>query len=157
MAETLQWFIAALQEICTPLGLLYVVGGTLAGVILGAIPGLGSSTLMVVLLPISYKLDINFAMALFISIVIGGMSGGCIGSILLGIPGTSSSICTTYDGYEFTKRGEPSRALSNAVFANFLGNVPSVILAIICCRAVGKWAVTLGPWGRRGRRRRRRG
>ena len=146
MGEAFQYMLAALQEICTPLGLLYVVGGTLAGVILGAIPGLGSSTLMVVLLPISYKLDINLAMALFISIVIGGMSGGCIGSILLGIPGTSSSICTTYDGYAFTKRGEPSRALSNAVFANFLGNVPSVLLAMICCKAVAKWAVVLGPW-----------
>ena len=144
--ETLQWFIQAFQEICTPIGLLYVIGGTLMGVILGAIPGLGSSTLMVVLLPISYKLDINLAMALFISIVIGGMSGGCIGSILLGIPGTSSSICTTYDGYEFTKRGDPARALSNAVFANFLGTVPSVLLAVALCKVVAKWAVVLGPW-----------
>ena len=134
------------QEIATPTGLLYVVVGTLAGVILGAIPGLGSSTLMVVLLPISYKMDITLAMALFISITIGGMSGGCIGSILLGIPGTSSSLCTVWDGYEFTKRGEPSRALSNAVFANFLGNVPSVILAIFACGVVGRWSVKLGPW-----------
>jgi putative tricarboxylic transport membrane protein len=101
---------------------------------------------MVVLLPISYKMDITLAMALFISITIGGMSGGCIGSILLGIPGTSSSLCTVWDGYEFTKRGEPSRALSNAVFANFLGNVPSVALAIFCCKAVATWAVKLGPW-----------
>ena len=107
MGEAFQYMLAAFQEICTPLGLLYVVGGTLAGVILGAIPGLGSSTLMVVLLPISYKLDINLAMALFISIVIGGMSGGCIGSVLLGIPGTSSSICTTYDGYAFKRRASP--------------------------------------------------
>ena len=95
--------LQSFQEIATPTGLIYVVIGTLAGVVLGAIPGLGSSTLMVVLLPISYKMDINLAMALFISITIGGMSGGCIGSILLGIPGTSSSLCTVWDGYEFTK------------------------------------------------------
>lgn len=144
--EIMEYFLGALQEIATPVGLLYVVVGTLAGVVLGAIPGLGSSTLMVVLLPISYKMDITLAMALFISITIGGMSGGCIGSILLGIPGTSSSLCTVWDGYEFTKRGEPSRALSNAVFANFLGNVPSVVLAIFCCKAVATWAVKLGPW-----------
>lgn len=138
--------LSCLQEIATPTGLLYVVIGTLAGVVLGAIPGLGSSTLMVVLLPISYKMDITMAMALFISITIGGMSGGCIGSILLGIPGTSSSLCTVWDGYAFTKRGEPSRALSNAVFGNFLGNVPSIILAIFACKVIGTWAVKLGPW-----------
>lgn len=144
--EFFDYILEALKEICTPTGLIYVVVGTLAGVVLGAIPGLGSSTLMVVLLPISYKMDLTMAMALFISITIGGMSGGCIGSILLGIPGTSSSLCTVWDGYEFTKRGEPSRALSNAAFANFLGNVPSVVLAIACCKVIGTWAVKLGPW-----------
>ena len=51
--EIMEYFLGALQEIATPVGLLYVVVGTLAGVVLGAIPGLGSSTLMVVLLPIS--------------------------------------------------------------------------------------------------------
>ena len=141
-----QFVVNALKDICTPQGILFVVGGTLAGMILGAIPGLGSSTLMVILLPISYKMDITMAMALFISITIGGMSGGCIGSILLGIPGTSSSLCTVFDGYEFTKRGKPSKALSAAVVANFLGNVPSVILAIIACKGVAAWAVKLGPW-----------
>lgn len=144
--EVLGYFLDALQELCSVEGVIYVIVGTLAGVVLGAIPGLGSSTLMVVLLPISYRMDITLAMALFISITIGGMSGGCIGSILLGIPGTSSSLCTVFDGYEFTKRGEPARALSNAVFANFLGNVPSVILAIACCKVVATWAVKLGPW-----------
>ena len=144
--EVLGYFVGALKDLCSLTGFIYVVVGTLAGVVLGAIPGLGSSTLMVVLLPISYRMNPTMAMALFISITIGGMSGGCIGSILLGIPGTSSSLCTVFDGYEFTKRGEPSRALSNAVFANFLGNVPSVILAIACCKVVATWAVKLGPW-----------
>ena len=144
--EVLNYFLGALKELCSLTGFIYVVIGTLAGVVLGAIPGLGSSTLMVVLLPISYRMDPTMAMALFISITIGGMSGGCIGSILLGIPGTSSSLCTVFDGYEFTKQGQPSRALSNAVFANFLGNVPSVILAIACCKVVATWAVKLGPW-----------
>ena len=142
----LNYFIDALQALCTFQGFLFVVIGTLAGVVLGAIPGLGSSTLMVILLPISYRMSPTMAMALFKSITIGGMSGGCIGSILLGIPGTSSSMLTVFDGYEFTKRGEPSKALSAAVFANFLGNVPSVILAIAVTRAVAAWAVRLGPW-----------
>lgn len=144
--DVLSYLWDALSEIFTLTGVIYVICGSLAGVILGAIPGLGSSTLMVVLLPIAYKLDIVLAMALFVSVVIGGMSGGCIGSILLGIPGTASSLCTVWDGYEFTKRGEPVRPLSVAVMSNFIGTVPSVILAIMTCKFIATWAVKLGPW-----------
>jgi len=138
--------IQVLQECLSFPGLLFIIAGALAGVILGAIPGLGSSTLLVVLLPIAYKMDVNMCMALFISIVIGGMSGGCIGSILLGIPGTASSMTTVADGYEFTKQGDPVRALSVAVTANFLGTVPSVLIATIACNFIARWAVTLGSW-----------
>jgi putative tricarboxylic transport membrane protein len=142
----MQYILQALQELATLQGIIFVIAGTIAGIVLGAIPGLGSSTLMVVLLPIAYKMSAPMAMALFLSIVIGGMSGGCIGSILLGIPGTASSLCTVWDGYEFTKKGDPVRALSAAVTANFLGTVPSLILAIVACRSLANWAIRLGPW-----------
>ncbi|MBQ6670679.1 MAG: tripartite tricarboxylate transporter permease [Firmicutes bacterium] len=141
-----EFFLQALKDCFTLQGIVFIIAGSLAGVILGAIPGLGSSTLLVVLLPIAYKMDPKMCMALFISVVIGGMSGGCIGSILLGIPGTSSSLCTVWDGYEFTKQGDPVRALSAAVTSSFLGTVPSVIVAIFACRVIAMWAVNLGPW-----------
>ena len=141
-----QYFVEAFKSLLTVQGLIFIIAGSLAGVILGAIPGLGSSTLMVVILPVAYKMDSVMCMALFMSIVIGGMSGGCIGSILLGIPGTSSSLTTVWDGYEFTKQGDPVRALSAAVTASFIGTLPSIILAIFACRAIALWAVKLGPW-----------
>ena len=144
--DIFSYFVSALQDICTPTGILYVIGGTMAGIVLGAIPGLGGSTLMLVLLPLSYKMDLVMAMALFISIEVGGISGGYIGSILLGIPGTTSSLCTVWDGYEFTKRGDPVRPLSVAATCNFIGTVPSIILAIATCKVIAAWAVKLGPW-----------
>jgi putative tricarboxylic transport membrane protein len=142
----LDYIVESLKQISTLTGIIYIIGGTMAGIVLGAIPGLGSSTLLVILLPIAYKIDTNLVLALFISVVIGGMSGGCIGSILLGIPGTSSSLCTVWDGYALTKQGDPVRPLSAAVTANFIGNVPSVILAVFAVRLIGTWAVKLGPW-----------
>lgn len=142
----LQYFAEAFQSLLSVQGIIFVVLGSLAGVILGAIPGLGSSTLIVVLLPIAYKMDPAMCMALFISIVIGGMSGGCIGSILLGIPGTSSSLTTVWDGYEFTKKGDPVRPLSAAVMCSFLGTLPSIIIAIFTCKVIAAWAVNLYFW-----------
>ena len=125
-----QYILDSLQALASVTGVLYILLGSIVGLLFGSLPGLAGGTVMVMLLPITYKMNPVLALALFISIHIGSTSGGCIGSILLGIPGTSSSLCTVFDGYEFTKQGHPSRALSNAVFANFLGNVPSVLLAI---------------------------
>lgn len=144
--EIFQYYLDSFQALCTPLGIVYMIFGALAGVILGAIPGLGGGTLMVLLVPIAYKMNIVLVMELFIAIMVGSTSGGCIGSILLGIPGTQSSVCTVIDGYEMTKKGEPVRALSNAVIANFCGTIPSIVLAMVTCGVISAWAVKLGPW-----------
>ena len=138
--------LLAFQSVATPTGLLYILLGGAAGMILGAIPGLGGGMLTVVLLPVTYKMEPGLALALLMSIYIGSTSGGCIGSILLGIPGTGASIPTCWDGYQFTRKGDPVRALSTAVFCNFIGTLPSLILAVILCPFIANWAVKLGPW-----------
>lgn len=138
--------MTAVQTAFSPTGMLYIVFGSVAGMILGAIPGLGGGMLTIVLLPLTYKMDPGLALGLLMAIYMGSMSGGCIGSILLGIPGTSSSIPTCWDGYEFTKKGDPVRALSAAVVSNFIGTLPGLIFAMLLCPIITKWAVKLGPW-----------
>lgn len=138
--------INTLQLLATPTGILYIVAGSILGVVLGAIPGLSGGTATILILPMTYRMEPSLALALFMGLYVGSTSGGCIGSILLGIPGTSSSIVTTWDGYEFTKKGDPVRPLSAAVICNFIGTVPSLILAMILCPYLSKWAVKLGPW-----------
>ena len=138
--------LETLQAIATPAGLIYIFGGAVLGMLLGAIPGLSGGTITILLLPISYKMNPALALGLFTSIYIGSTSGGCIGSILLGIPGTNSSIVTTFDGYPLTKKGEPVRALSAAVSSNFIAMIPSLIIAIIAAPLLAKLAVKLGPW-----------
>ena len=138
--------LETLKSIATPIGILYIFGGALAGLVLGAIPGLSGGTITVLLLPLTYKMNPALAMGLFVAIYVGSTSGGCIGSILLGIPGTNSSVVTSWDGYEFTKKGQTVRAMSNAVFANFIGTIPSLIIAMFFCPILSEWAVQLGPW-----------
>lgn len=138
--------LASMQLVFSPVGFFYILGGSLAGLILGAIPGLGGGMLTVVVLPMTYKMDPGLALALLMGIYIGSTSGGCIGSILLGIPGTSSSVVTCWDGYEFTKQGDPVRALSAAVVSNAIGTIPGLILAMVLVPVISQWAVKLGPW-----------
>ncbi len=142
----LNYLLQSLGTLCSFTGIMYILIGSVAGLLFGSLPGLSGGTIMVLLLPISYKMDPVLAMALFMSIHIGSTCGGCIGSILLGIPGTSGSIATTWDGYEFTKQGDPVRALSAAVVCNFIGTIPSILIAMAACRTLANLGVKLGPW-----------
>jgi len=129
-----------------PVNLLLILGGSTLGVVFGAIPGLSGGLCIMLMLPLTFSMDVTTAITFLMSIYIGGISGGCIGSILLGIPGCESSLATTYDGYAMTKKGECVRALSAAVVANFLGTIPSVLVASIAARSLARMAMKVGPW-----------
>lgn len=139
-------FLSALGILLQPNVLILCFLGCMAGLILGAIPGLAGAMVISILLPVSFTMEPNQAFALLISIWVGSCSGSYIGSILLGIPGTNSSLATTYDGYPMTLRGEATRALSIGTVANFMGTIPSLIIAMIACPLIASVAVKMGPW-----------
>ena len=138
--------LIALQTLVTPIGALFIFAGSFLGMVLGAIPGLSGGTLTMLIMPMIYSMDPALSMALLVGILVGSVSGGGIGSILLGIPGQGSSIVTVWDGYEFTKKGDPVRALSVCVVSNFIGTVPGLVIAMLLCPVLAQWAVKLGPW-----------
>lgn len=138
--------LIGLQNVFTPNGMILSVLGAAFGMVLGAIPGLNATTALILVLPITYAMDHISAYILLVAVWVGGVSGGYIGSILVGIPGTVGSAATVYDGYEMTKKGEADRALSVAACCNFLGTFPSVLIAMFCCKFIAKYAVKLGAW-----------
>ena len=123
-----------------------MLGGALLGVFFGALPGLSGGMVMTMLLPITYKMDPVLALALFMALHVGSSCGGAIGSILLGIPGTSSSIATTWDGYEYTKKGDPVTPLSVTVVSNLFGIIPGIILAMVAARAIARVSIYITQW-----------
>ena len=138
--------ISALALLFEPATFIMCFVGMLVGVVLGAIPGLAAGLAITVMLPISFTMKSTQAFALLMSIWVGGCSGSFIGSILLGIPGTPSSLATTFDGYAMTKKGEATRALSIGTLSNFMGTAPSIIIAMIACPLIASVAVKMGPW-----------
>lgn len=140
------YFLQAMQALITPMCLALVFVGIMTGVVFGAIPGLGGGLLTVLVLPLTYKLDPVISIAFLCAIYVGGTSGSFIGSVLMGIPGDVASVSTVIDGYEFTKQGDPVRALSACTVANFLGTVPSMIVCMVACPVISAIAIKLGPW-----------
>ena len=101
--------------------------GVVAGIIFGAIPGMTATMAVAVFLPMTYAYDLDMALYLLLGLYVGGISGGLVPAILINIPGTPSSITTTFDGYPMAKRGEGERALKIGIVSSFIGGIISLI------------------------------
>lgn len=111
--------------------LIALLIGSVGGVIIGSIPGVGPAVAIAILLPATFSLDPIVGLTLLLGIYGSSMYGGAIPAILINTPGTAANALTTYDGYPMTKRGEAHRALSLAYSASFCGGIFSVICLIV--------------------------
>ncbi|WFE76706.1 tripartite tricarboxylate transporter permease [Roseinatronobacter sp. S2] len=129
-----------------PATLAIILVAVVLGIILGAIPGLSGGLGVALMLPVTFGMAPHLGMAMLVAIWIGGVSGGMIGSILLGIPGSPSAIATTFDGYPMTRNGEAVKALGAAITASFLGTALSIIIAMLLSPVMARMALKMGPW-----------
>lgn len=115
-------------EYLTPMVFVLMFIGVIGGIVFGAIPGMTATMAVAVFLPITYAFDIHESLALLIGLYVGGISGGLVPAILLNIPGTPSSITTTFDGYPMTQKGHGAKALKIAIVSSLIGGLFSVLI-----------------------------
>ena len=142
----MQAYIQALGILLQPANFLVMYACALVGCVLGAIPGLSGGLGITLLLPMTFALNTNISFAMLIGMYVGGVSGSFIAAVLVGIPGSASSIGTCYDGYPMTKNGKAAKALSIGITGSFIGTFISVIVAMLCSGAIADVALSLGPW-----------
>lgn len=121
--DLLQGLLQAMQ----PASLAATGTGCLLGMVAGMIPGMTISAAMIIVLPLTFVLDPNVSIGLFLGLYAGGMLGGSFSAILLNIPGTPSAAATALDGYPLVARGQAGRALGMAVSASFCGGLFSAL------------------------------
>lgn len=135
-------FLSVLNAYCIAL----IFAGVVIGIIFGALPGLTATMAIALCLPLTYKMGTIQALCMLMGLYIGGISGGLISAILLKIPGTPSSIATTFDGAPMAERGEAGRALSVGVFYSFLGTVISILALIGIAPLLARFTLKFGPY-----------
>ena len=118
--------------------------GSVGGVIIGAIPGVGAAVAIAILLPATFSLDPIVGLTVLLGIYGSSMYGGAIPAILINTPGTAVNALTTYDGYPVARDGNPKRALSLAYSASFFGGVFSIICLIFLSQLLAKIAPHFG-------------
>lgn len=131
----------------TPFTLLLAIIGAFVGTIIGALPGLGPSNGVALLIPISFSmgLDAISALVLLTSVYYGAMYGGRISSILLNIPGDEPAMMTTLDGYPMARQGLAGEALVVSGVASFVGAFLATIGLMIFAPYLASVAYKFGP------------
>ncbi len=121
------------------------VVGVLIGTLTGILPGLGSTSAMALLLPLSFGMDPAAALIMLAGIYYGSMYGGSTTSILVNVPGESSSVITCLDGYAMAQRGRAGAALAVAAIGSFVAGTIGLLGLTVFAPPLAKVALAFGP------------
>jgi putative tricarboxylic transport membrane protein len=129
----------------TPENLFWCFIGVFMGTVIGVLPGLGSTTGVAVLLPLTMSFEPVTALIMLAGIYYGSQYGGTITSVLISTPGEASSVVTTLDGYQMARQGRAGAALSIAAIGSFVAAIISLFLLILLAPPFAHFALRFGP------------
>ena len=138
--------LAAFVELGTIKTFILMMVGVAGGLIAGAIPGFTIAMAVVLTLPFTFGMPAPQGLATMVSVRVGGLSGGLMAGILTGIPGTPSSVATTFDGFPMARKGEPGLALGIGVWSSFAGGIISAILLVTLAPQLARIGLEFNPW-----------
>jgi putative tricarboxylic transport membrane protein len=128
-----------------PANLLYAFFGCLLGTLIGVLPGLGPLATIAMLLPITYALPPDSALIMLAGIYYGAQYGGSTTAIVVNLPGESSSVVTTIDGYQMAKQGRAGVALSTAAIGSFFAGCVATLALAALAGPLAATALLFGP------------
>jgi len=125
--------------------IFYCLVGVFFGQIVGVLPGIGAPTAIALLLPLTFTVNPTSALIMFAGIYYGVAYGGTITSVLINVPGESSTVMTCIDGYQMALKGRAGAALSIAALGSWIAGTASVIILMTFAPALAKFALRFGP------------
>jgi len=115
--------------------------GTLAGIYVGAIPGLSVTMATSILISFTFHWDVNDALALIAGVFVGGVYGGSRTAILLNIPGAPSAIATALDGYPMAQKGEAGEAIGLTTVMSVAGGFIGILALALFAPLISSFAI----------------
>lgn len=125
--------------------LLWCFLGVLVGTVIGLMPGLGSTTGIAILIPLTLGMEPVTALIMLAGIYYGAQYGGTITSVLISTPGEAASVVTTLDGYQMARQGKAGSALAIAAIGSFIAAIISLGLLMALAPPFAQFALSFGP------------
>lgn len=127
-----------------PSSLLAIGVGALFGVVIGALPGLGTAVAITVCVPFTLQMGSASAIALLMGVYATSIYGGSIAAVLLNTPGTPQSACTGMEGYPMARRGRAREALGYVTAASVAGGLVSCLVLILAAPTLAALSIRYG-------------
>jgi putative tricarboxylic transport membrane protein len=115
------------------------------GTVIGLMPGLGSTTGIAILIPLTLGMEPVTALIMLAGIYYGAQYGGTITSVLISTPGEAASVVTTLDGYQMARQGRAGSALAIAAIGSFIAAIISLGLLMALAPPFAQFALSFGP------------
>ena len=129
----------------TPINLVYALVGVLVGTLIGVLPGIGPVATIAMLLPTTYGLQPVSALIMLAGIYYGAQYGGSTTSILINMPGETSSAVTCLDGHQMALKGEAGAALAVAAMGSFFAGCVATVMIAAFSPPLSSVALKFGP------------
>jgi putative tricarboxylic transport membrane protein len=143
--EALNQLLAGFAAALTLKHLAMCFAGVLMGQIVGVLPGIGPSAAIALLLPLTFGADPTSAIILFAGIYYGSQYGGTLTSVLVSVPGESSTVMTSIDGYQMALQGRAGAALGIAAIGSFVAGTLGTVGLMLLAPAPANAALAFGP------------
>lgn len=129
------------QQVVTLENLIFCLLCVAFGIAIGAMPGLGPTIGMTLLIPLTYGMNPTTALLGLAACYCATQYGGSITAILIKTPGTGAAACTSFDGHAMTMSGRAGEALDEACVASFWGGTLSVVALLLIAPPLAKFAL----------------
>jgi putative tricarboxylic transport membrane protein len=140
--EVIGSLLTGFEVALTPYNLFWCFIGVVLGTVVGVLPGLGPAATIAMLLPLTFQMNPTSAVIMLAGIYYGAKYGGSTTSILLNVPGESSSVVTCLDGYQMARNGRAGAALGIAAIASFIAGTVGVIGLMLVAPPLAKFALS---------------
>ncbi|GHS90655.1 C4-dicarboxylate ABC transporter permease [Synergistales bacterium] len=141
MDMLLNGFMAVLM----PENLIYLFGGVVIGLVMGAIPGLTATMAIALIIPMTYYITPTQSLIMLLAAYNAGTFGGSMSAILIATPGTPAAAATVADGFALAKQGKAVKAIKAALFASCFGCLFSSVMLVLVAQPVARYALKFGP------------
>ncbi len=140
-----EYLIPALGNIFEPGAIFVLLIGTIAGLIIGALPGLSSTMGVALAIPLTFGMDPKVGLMLLGAVYCSSVYGGSLTAILIRTPGTDASIATTFDGFPLTQQGLAGKAIGISTVSSLVGGIISAMALLCIAPFLAKMALKFGP------------
>jgi len=145
MGSLVENLLLGYQVAFSAINLLYCFIGVFVGTLIGVLPGIGPAGAIALLLPITYGMAPASAIIMLAGIWYGAQYGGSTTSILINIPGETSTVMTCLDGYQMSRQGRAGPALGIAAIGSFIAGTFGVVILMLVAEPLTKVTLKFGP------------